>query len=1647
MTKSHRLSKIALSLSCFMLSATAMASAVRGDIDYQHFRDFAENRGLFSIGATNLPIYKTNGDLAGIMLEGVPMPNLSAVDSTGGVSTLFDYQHIASVAHNGGYARVSFGDFYSNPKSQSYYYNIVDRNNFFKGKDNLWEGKNISDRNADYHTPRLAKMVTEATPLEFIDDPTFQGNHVENSKIFVNSDRYTYFVRSGSGTQDVVTKNEDGTFTTTNLAPAYEYQTGGGIFKVNWVSDIEIWAVGKSLINGKWHTGKPNTMFDNHYGPMTTFGLPGDSGSGLIAWDAQEKKWKLAAVLNFLTGYGNLWGFSRASFNEYARNKVVAGSVNTDGAVNLEWNLTDSNEKTNKSSNITLSTGSQDTNGTALTGSQIFLKRTALNEAPRATYKDEAVESLQVDLRDPTQVNSKGQVTMAGLDHGKNVYFNNKGSQATVLTLNNSINQGAGSLYFSGNHTVKSKTGEQTWVGGGIYTAPQAQVTWQVKGVKGDRLSKVGQGTLIVNATGVNDGDISVGEGTVVLDQQADSQGRKQAFNSLAIVSGRPTVVLKTPDSIEMNRIYFGTGGGRLDLDGNRIEVLTINNYDAGAQIVNHNKDRKATLAYFIHPKEYYTRESNNELEDAPFYYFDNNFFIKEMREVSYYIPKVPLAARKDMKPGQYQFPFWGQETDTWHFLGNDKAKAKELAKDYKQFYHEMFVGFIGENDPNRHNGQLDIYMDPEATTTKLILNGGMNLNGNIDVTRGNLFLTGAGVEHAYDVLKRQEVYYDWDWHNRDFKLKDLNLGAGANLTIGRNVNSVTLDNLNLKENASATLGYLPNQESCYRTVKTTAMVCGTELSEKAQQLMPTTLLSANITADTTANVHFGKLHLVGSINGNVATTMANNSVWTLTKDSAVGNLTLSKGSRIILGDLTGEIPMVTSDQAANNSASNSETSTTAAVVATNSSTSNGVTETSPSSRELTLSPSSREQNSVTTPTAATATPITPENSYASLNKLTINGDLSGEGRFDFRLNSKTQQVDKVVVTGTATGTYDLALHSLSTEAQADNKAIELFNFSKTNTNNVTINLLGNDYVDIGTYRYHLEKNNGNIVLVAPVVREDEEKAQQLEAERLRLEQEAAAKAAEEARLAKEEQERQQQAEQEAQRQAQLAQEEEAKRQALLAQEEEARRQALAQADLEEQARKAKEEHERRKQEAIAHAKEVAEQARLAAQQAKKEAQQAAQLAEERKQAQIQAAALAQEAALKAQQAAQEAQRLQQQADKAEQAAKALALAEKAAQEAKASSTNALLAAQQAREAELKLQQAQLASVEKSREAEAATLNALNLGAVLSTDTNDGITITNNGSANNSVNANLVTPTQASYLSTYANAVVSDVHAQMGMVSQLDQAFTGNLLNLDSSSNNSWVKARYYNTSYGSDLFRDFSQKNNTIEIGGATKANDMGLSLGFVLSQATATNSLNEGATSNSKLINGNAFAKVQLNEQAYLTADVGYGNFSNELTVPTTLTSLTTKFNRDFTSLGFGAGANLNLAGVEVKGLTGLRGTNLGRVDYNLGQMQLQANKHNLVYFYSTLALSKQFNLGAATVKPYLAVSYAENLNKKFSDKLFANGVALELKAGCNMTYTTGVELNLSKAIAVTGQYSYNKATNAKASHQAELKLNYKF
>ncbi len=113
------------------LSPMVFAGQVYSGVDYQYFRDFAENKGKFTPGAQNIAVVNKKGESIGTMMQNAPMMDFSVV-SRNGVAALVGDQYIVSVAHNVGYRNVDFGMEGSNPDQHRFGYNIVKRNNYKK---------------------------------------------------------------------------------------------------------------------------------------------------------------------------------------------------------------------------------------------------------------------------------------------------------------------------------------------------------------------------------------------------------------------------------------------------------------------------------------------------------------------------------------------------------------------------------------------------------------------------------------------------------------------------------------------------------------------------------------------------------------------------------------------------------------------------------------------------------------------------------------------------------------------------------------------------------------------------------------------------------------------------------------------------------------------------------------------------------------------------------------------------------------------------------------------------------------------------------------------------------------------------------------------------------------------------------------------------------------------------------------------------------------------------------------------------------------------------------------------------------------------------------------------------------------------------
>ncbi|HHF6882457.1 adhesion and penetration autotransporter Hap [Haemophilus influenzae] len=989
-------------------------------IDYQYYRDFAENKGKFAVGAKDIEVYNKKGELVGKSMTKAPMIDFSVV-SRNGVAALVGDQYIVSVAHNGGYNNVDFGAEGSNPDQHRFSYQIVKRNNYKPDKDNPYHG--------DYHMPRLHKFVTDAEPVEMT------GNM--NGAVYADRNKYPERVRIGSGHH--YWRYDDDNHG--DLAYSGHWLIGG-----NTHMQAGGWNGGVSLSGDVRHS--------NAYGPIPTAGAAGDSGSPMFIYDKENSKWLLNGVLQ--TGYP--YSGRENSFQLVRKNwfydKVYYGDTHTiffEAHKNGHFIFTSNN------------------NGNG----------TVINEnASNPRLKIQTVQlfnaSLQDKAKEPVHAAGGNNQYRPRLNNGENLSFIDYGKGK--LTFRNNIDQGAGGLYFEGDFTVSSEN-NATWQGAGVHISEDSTVTWKVNGVANDRLSKIGKGTLHVQAKGENKGSISVGDGKVILEQQADDQNKKQAFKEVGIVSGRATVQLNSADQVDPNNIYFGFRGGRLDLNGHSLTFKRIQNTDEGAMIVNHNTTQAANVT--ITGNESIVLPNGNNINKLNY-----------SKEIAY--------------------NGWFGETDENKHNGRLNLIYKPTTEDRTLL---LSGGTNLKGDITQEGGTLVFSGRPTPHAYNHLRKDLSKLEG----------------------IPQGEIVWDHDWINRTFKAENFQIKGGS-AVVSRNVSSIE-GNWTVSNNANATFGVVPNQQNtiCTRSDWTGLTTCKTEnlTDTKVINSIPTTQIngSINLTDNATANVKG-----LAKLNGNV--TLTNHSQFTLSNNATqIGNIKLSNHANATVDNatLTGDVNLMNTSrftlsnqatqigniQLSNNANATVDNATLMGNVNLKDSaqfylknshfshqiqgdkgttvTLENATWTMPSDttlQNLTLNNSTVTLNSAYSASSnntprrrrrSLETETTPTSAEHRFNTLTVNGTLKGKGTFQFTSSLFGYKSDKLKLSNDAEGDYTLAVRDTGKEPETLEQLTLIEGLDNQRLSDKLKFTLENDHVDAGALRYRLVKNNGEFRLHNPI--------------------------------------------------------------------------------------------------------------------------------------------------------------------------------------------------------------------------------------------------------------------------------------------------------------------------------------------------------------------------------------------------------------------------------------------------------------------------------------------------------------------------------------------------------------------------------
>ncbi|OFK56154.1 adhesion and penetration autotransporter Hap [Haemophilus sp. HMSC066A11] len=959
-------------------------------IDYQYYRDFAENKGKFSVGAKNIEVYNKEGQLVGTSMTKAPMIDFSVV-SRNGVAALVGDQYIVSVAHNGGYNSVDFGAEGPNPDQHRFTYQIVKRNNY-----QAWEKEHPYD--GDYHMPRLHKFVTEAEPVGMTTNM--------DGKVYADRENYPERVRIGSGRQYWRTDKDEETNVHSSyyVSGAYRYLTAGNTHTQS--------GNGNGTVNLSGNVVSPN-----HYGPLPTGGSKGDSGSPMFIYDAKKKQWLINAVLQTghpFFGRGNGFQLIR---EEWFYNEVLAVDAPSVfqryiPPINGHYSFVSNNDGTGK---LTLTRPSKDGSKAKSEVGTVKLFNPSLNQ----TAKERVKAAAGYNIYQPR------------MEYGKNIYLGDQGKG--TLTIENNINQGAGGLYFEGDFVVKPSDNNVTWQGAGISVGEESTVEWQVHNPEGDRLSKIGLGTLLVNGKGKNLGSLSVGNGLVVLDQQADESGQKQAFKEVGIVSGRATVKLNSENQVDPNNIYFGFRGGRLDLNGHSLTFKRIQNTDEGAMIVNHNTTQVANI----------TITGYDTINDN----------LKQ------------LTNKRDIA-----FNGWFGETDENKHNGRLNLIYQPTAEDRTLLL----------------SGGTNLKGDITQTKGKLFFSGRPTPHAYNHLDKRWSEMEG---------IPQGEIVWDYDWINRTFKAENFQIKGGS-AVVSRNVSSIE-GNWTVSNNANATFGVVPNQKNtiCTRSDWTGLTTCKTvDLNNNAViASIPITQIngSINLTDNATANIHG-----LAKLNGNVTLinhsqfTLSNNA-------TQIGNIKLSNHANATVNNATlmGNVNLTDSAQfyLKNSHFSHQIQGDKDTTVTLENATWTMPSDTT--LQNLTLNNSTVTLNSAYSASSNNAprhrrsleTETTPTSAEHRFNTLTVNGKLRGKGTFQFTSSLFGYKSDKLKLSNDAEGDYTLSVRNTGKEPEA----LEQLTLVESKDNKPLSDklkfTLENDHVDAGALRYELVKNNGEFRLHNPI--------------------------------------------------------------------------------------------------------------------------------------------------------------------------------------------------------------------------------------------------------------------------------------------------------------------------------------------------------------------------------------------------------------------------------------------------------------------------------------------------------------------------------------------------------------------------------
>ncbi len=538
-----------ISIATLLASSPLQAGQLAGEIDYQIYRDFATNSGIFQAGAQDVPIYN---QYSGELIGKIPLvPDFSAASSIfpvanglypkGSALAGGKQSWLTSVSHIGDHPKTVFLKDTSIDSSSPIYdsYTTVATHHFSVG-DNYVVDNTFS---------RLSKLATDAVGWDYA--PKMSYSDLKNSII----------MRIGIGAQSVIPP--------LGSIGGNSHLADSGLFLTAGMLDIGLSAFtavrnhSQSVVmpDGSTMSFTVSTLtytqpLVSETNPLPTGVLMGDSGTAVIVYHEADKQWYYLGATSLSSSNGI--GVNLSSNSHVSAEWTEALLEHYQVAINpaeQQWSL------------------SLDANS-----GQVKLV---------GDSNEQYIQALAATLRGDTSTEGT-RASTAQLNAAKDWIFNS----STTLTLNDSINTGAGVLHFRQTelgeatiYTLKASDSSKRLNSAGYLIEKDVVVKTQLLGAAGDEWRVTGDntegGTLSIEGTGDNAANINVGVGATV------KLAHESGYSAHNVKINTDAVVILGQDNAFSGSLTFGQGGGALDTRGFEQHVTELHSLDHQGSIVN----------------------------------------------------------------------------------------------------------------------------------------------------------------------------------------------------------------------------------------------------------------------------------------------------------------------------------------------------------------------------------------------------------------------------------------------------------------------------------------------------------------------------------------------------------------------------------------------------------------------------------------------------------------------------------------------------------------------------------------------------------------------------------------------------------------------------------------------------------------------------------------------------------------------------------------------------------------------------------------------------------------------------------------------------------------------------------------------------